>query len=414
MPDIVPETSFVGVDIGSSWIKAVEIKRGLGGFTVSKMARKQVEIPETDVPEERQKALFNSVNSLLKENGMASRNVVVGLPGYQVFVRKLRVPATTDDRLGKIILYEARQQIPFPIDKIQIDYHLKPIPDTNELEVLLVGSKKDIIAEQMNSYRKSGLKLKYLDVTPVALFNFQKCIDATLDQEATALINIGAATTDISFVREGLLSFTRTAPVGGNDLTREITKVFGCEFNKAEELKLKYGQAPLEFELDLGLDEPDSGAGSDKDYRKRVGQAITPALDRLINEIRRTFDYYISQPDGVAIGRVVLSGGTSLLPKLDEFLIEKLATPVVLINKFPDWQNIKNAPEQFGDEVSWYTTALGLALHSIPKIPNLIRVDFLPQDLKDIRNFKEKTVADCGCQRDYAGDYLYRFHVRDR
>ncbi len=386
MPDIIPETSFVGIDIGSSWIKAVELRRGLGGYNISKLVRREISIPETDSAEERQKATIEAISSILKENGLASRNVVVGLPGYQIFVRKLRLPAASDDRLRKIILYEARQQIPFPIDKIQIDYHVKKIPNSNEVEVLLVGSKKEIIADYMGFIRKSGLRLKYLDVSPVALYNFHRHVDPTLEQEATAMINIGAATTDISICREGILSFTRTAPVGGNDITKNIAKSLKIDFNRAESLKLQHGRIPLEYELELGIE--DSEAGSIEGNATR--QAVLSGLDRIVNEIRRTFDYYISQPDGVAISRIIISGGTSLLTNIDGFLSEKLAIPVTLVTKLTEWQKMDNIVEKYGDDIIWATNAIGLALHGASRIPKLIRVDFLPEDLQDIRNFKEK------------------------
>ncbi len=384
MPDIIPETSFIGIDIGSSWVKAVELKKGFGGYAISKVARKQIATPETDTPEERQKASISAVTSLLRENGMTGRNVVVGLPGYQIFVRKMRVPDAGGDRIGKIVQYEARQQIPFPLEKITLDFHYKPIADSNEVEVLLVGSKKEIIAEYMGWYRKSGLKLKYLDVSPVALYNFQKYIDPALGDEATALINIGAATTDISIVRDGELGFTRTAPVGGNDITRNITKYLETDFARAEELKLQFGRVPLDYEVSLGLDEGGSAE------EQSVSKAVVAGLDRIVNEIRRTFDYYISQPDGVAIGRVVISGGTSLLKNIEGFLSEKLAIPVTTVSSMETWSNLKQAQDKFAEDIPWCTTAIGLALRSAPKIPNITRVDFLPQDLKNIRNFNQK------------------------
>jgi type IV pilus assembly protein PilM len=385
MPDIIPEKSFIGIDVGSQWIKAVEIRKGKGGYVVTKVVRKEVMTPESDTPEQRQKAAIATVTALLKENGLPGKKVVLGLPGYQIFVRKMRLPAATEDRLAKIIVYEARQQIPFPLDKIRLDYHVKPIPDTPEVEVLLVGSKKEIVADYMKFIKGANLNPKYLDVTPVALFNFHKYIDPTLAEEATALINIGAATTDISIVRDGWLSFTRTAPVGGNDLTRNIARALNIDFAAAEKLKLKHGRIPLEYEIALGIEE---SGGSEEDTKVR--QAITTGLDRLVGEIRRTFDYYISQPDGVTISRVVLSGGGSLLQNIDGYIGEKLAVPVITIKNQPTWARMEELKDQFGEELSWVTTAVGLALTSAPKVPDLIRVDFLPQEAKDIRNFQEK------------------------
>ena len=320
----------------------------------------------------------------MKENGFPSRNVVTSLPGYQIFVRKLRVPEASGERLRKLIQYEARQMIPFPWDKIQVDYHTKKIPDTNDLEILLVGSKKEIIADYMSFLRKSGLGLKHLDVSPVALYNFQKYIDPALEQETTALINIGAATTDISIVRDGILSFTRTAPVGGNDLTRTIGKNLNKDFKEAEHLKIQYGRIPMDYEIGVASESPEGMS-----EEKAVQHALVTGLERVVSEIRRTFDYYISQPDGVAISRVVVSGGTSLLQNIEAYLSDKLTVPVTLVTQIPEWQNMKKAATDYTADIPWITTAIGMAIRSA-KIPNLIRVDFLPQDLQNIRDFKDK------------------------
>src|SRR5208283_27843 len=92
----------------------------------------------------------------------------------------------------------------------------------------------------------------------------------------------------------------------------------------------------------------------------------------------------------VTISRVVLSGGGSLLENIDGYIGEKLAVPVITIKNQPTWARLEELKDQFGEELSWATTATGLALMSVPKVPDLIRVDFLPQEVKDIRNFQEK------------------------
>lgn len=385
MPDIIPETSFIGLDIGTRWIKAVEIKKGKGGYHISKIARKEIIDIKSDNPEQSNQACIATINALLKENNFSNRKIVSGLPGHQVFFRKMILPATTDTQLSKIIFYEARQQIPFPLDKIQLDYHIKPIPDSSEVEVLLIGSKREIITEHMKFIRSAGIGIKYEDVTPLALFNFHKYIDPDIANETIALINIGAATTDISIVNVGWISFCRTAPVGGNDLTRNIAKALNIDFTQAEQIKLQQGRIPLEYEISLGIDE--SGDSGDD---IKIRQALTTGLDRLVGEIRRTFDYFISQPDGVAINRVILSGGTSLLPNIEGYISEKLAIPVSLIQQQENFQQMPELADQYRNELPWITTAVGLALRSVPKASNLIRVDFLPPEMKNIRDFKEK------------------------
>lgn len=205
LADFLSAKRTVGIDIGTGTVKAVELQQTRTGVDVNKVAVKEIPFSESETPETRTATILQTVSSLLKENRISTKRLIFGLAGHQVFIRKLRLPAASEERLAKIITYEARQQIPFPLDRIQLDYQVTPIPDTTEVEVLLVGSKKDSISEYMNFLRKINLKPVYLDVTPVALYNFHKIVDPTPTEEAVALINLGASTTDISIVRGGML-----------------------------------------------------------------------------------------------------------------------------------------------------------------------------------------------------------------
>ncbi|MDI6782733.1 MAG: type IV pilus assembly protein PilM, partial [bacterium] len=329
-----------------------------------------------------------AITSLIKENRFATKKAIFGLAGHQVFVRKLRLPAASEDRLAKIIAYEARQQIPFPLDKIQLDYQVSPIPDSNEVEVLLVGSKKDSIAEYTDFLSKTGIKPLYLDVTPVALYNFHKLIDPTPTEEAIALINIGASATDISIVRGGKLSFTRTAPLGGSEITRGIAAALNISVTEAEQIKITEGKAESEFELF----EESGDLEATKQREKMITAAVTAALEKLVGEIRRTFDYYISQPEGIAIGQIILSGGSAKLPGIDRFLEMKIATPVVLIQNYPTWQSFTELRDSYGEQLPYVTTCVGLALRGMASTLGTLQVDFLPTELKSLRDFSAKRI----------------------
>lgn len=378
----------VAIDIGAGTVKAVEIRQTKTGVEIGRIIIKEIPFVESDTPDARTAAVIETVTALIKENRFPAKKAVFGLAGHQVFVRKLRLPQASEDRLAKIIAYEARQQIPFPLDKIQLDYQISPIPESTEVEVLLVGSKKDSIAEYTSFLSKTGIKPLYLDVTPVALFNFQKLVDSTPTEEAIALINIGASATDISIVRSGKLSFTRTAPLGGIELTRGIANALNISLPEAEKIKITEGKAEAEFEL-----YEEGGELDDAEQReKTINTAIAAGLEKLVGEIRRTFDYYISQPDGIGIGQIILSGGTSKLPGIDRFLEMKIGNSVVLIQNYPTWQSLTELRDTYSEQLPFVTTCVGLALRGLPTLENTIQVDFLPAEMQSVREFTAKRV----------------------
>lgn len=389
LADFLSAKRTVGIDIGTGTVKAVELQQTRTGVDVNKVAVKEIPFSESETPETRTATILQTVSSLLKENRISTKRLIFGLAGHQVFIRKLRLPAASEERLAKIITYEARQQIPFPLDRIQLDYQVTPIPDTTEVEVLLVGSKKDSISEYMNFLRKINLKPVYLDVTPVALYNFHKIVDPTPTEEAVALINLGASTTDISIVRGGMLSLTRTAPHGGNDITRGIAAALNISLAEAEAIKIKEGKVGFEFEE---LIEETGGLNEEQQREKNITAAISSALDKLVGEIRRTFDYYISQPDGIAVGKIILSGGTSKLLGIDRFMEMKLGTTVQLIQNYPTWQSFGELRNANVDQLPFLTTCIGLALRGTTNVLGTIKVDFLPAGLKSVREFSAKRI----------------------
>ncbi|MFB3897748.1 MAG: type IV pilus assembly protein PilM [bacterium] len=378
----------IAIDIGTGTVKAIEVHRTRSGVEISRIYIKEIPFVETDTPEARTAAVIETVTTLIKESRFSAKKAVFGLAGHQVFVRKLRLPQASEDRLAKIITYEARQQIPFPLDKIQLDYQVSPIPDSTEVEVLLVGSKKDSIIDYTGFLSKTGIKPLYLDVTPVALFNFQQLVDSTPTEEAVALINIGASSTDISIVRNGKLSFTRTAPLGGIELTRGIATSLNVSLPEAEKIKIAEGKAEVEFDLFEESGEQDAA----QQREKTITTAIAAGLEKLVGEIRRTFDYYISQPDGIGISQIIISGGTSKLPEIDRFLEMKIGTPVTLIQNYPTWQMFNELKDNFAEQLPFVTTGVGLALRGLPTITNTIKVDFLPAEMKSVREFSAKRI----------------------
>jgi Tfp pilus assembly PilM family ATPase len=426
----------LGVDIGVSAVKIVEISVEKKGIRVGRCLKAEISSgTETD----RVTAVAKAIKDLLTANKNLPRQAVFSLPGQNVFIRRLQVPRTTEERLQKIIVYEARQQIPFSLDTAVVEYQIQDDETKGEVDVLLAAAKREVVVEYMKIVTKCGLKPVAVSVSNLALFNFHaieglgrdyvdeqlsgpkkkgkkaagggfsfaslfakkkgisgaKSLAAALEdepaeqpdeyafEEVKAFINVGAQTFDLAIARMAAvpqLGFVRSVGTAGNDLTRSLQEKMRLE-SAAQAEELKRGQAVV---IIPGQEQDAEARG----VSKEASEFATIWADRLISDIRRSFDYYISQPEGMAVDSIVLSGGATQLPNLAQYIEERLGIPVELKQEIVcEAVEMSNPPE--GGLVH-FAVAVGLAYSGIGL--SQISVDFLPEDLKNLRNFKRKNV----------------------
>jgi type IV pilus assembly protein PilM len=148
----------VGIDIGTSSVKLVEAVREGKGVRVTAAASVETNIEPSAGPEERRDAQVKAVRELLRQTRVSAKNAIIGVSGHQAFIRRFRMPNTTPERLEKLINYEARQQIPYPLDQADLQWQSFRIPGEKDLEILLSAVRHDQIAEFMKlaapSYKK--------------------------------------------------------------------------------------------------------------------------------------------------------------------------------------------------------------------------------------------------------------------
>lgn len=443
----------LGIDIGTAGVKIAELVAEKNGVRVTQLVRGEVPLPPGPMDAERVAAISKLVRDLISRNKISTKQAVLCVPGQSVFIRRLRVPRTSEERLHRIVAYEARQQIPFALDTSLMEYQVFDYGDSGELEVLLVAIKSDIVTEFMRLVNRLGIKPVMISVTSLALFNFQvfdstpyaelldslkaskkydvntakAAEDATaapakakkgfslpfgkkklsadevaaaqaLDDEAPleiqdlppaddlyedvrAYINLGAQTFDLAIGRLGrrkMLGFTRSVMWSGTELTRLLSTKLQMDLAGAEELKrtrLGVGDATT----------GESGQPVDPDATAVANQWA----DRLNLEIKKSFDFYIAQPDGMAVDSIVLSGGQAELPGLTAYMEDKLGVPVEVCQR-PKNDSIKLTAAADNQELTSYLVSMGLAISGLGL--GQVTVDFLPTELKTIREFKRKNV----------------------
>ena len=318
--------------------------------------------------------IADAIRSAMAATHMKAGPLNVAISGQIVFPRFVKLPPLSGDRIEKIIQYEAEQNVPFPIDEVVWDYQLIDTGDS-ELSAMLVAVKSEIVEELTSAIEDAGLEPEVVDVAPLALHN------ATVHNyedtgECITVLDIGARSTNLVFI-EGPRVFSRSIPVAGNAITQELMKEFGLSFQDAEDLKLEksvVGQGGA------------VGSGADA-VMDQVSKNVRSVMTRLHAEVNRSINFYRGQQGGNAPVRVLLTGGSSVIPGMDTFFSEKLGLEVEVLNPFrqvPVSGSID--ADQIEDDICLLGEVVGLALRGTPNCPSAINL--MPRELVRRKAFR--------------------------
>ena len=304
--------SLLGLDIGSSSVKAVEMTRVGQGLIISGMGKAEIESPE---------ALGDAIQKAIREGGIKSKRCVSAVSGRSVIHRQVPMMVIPDNELKQAMEYEADKYIPFDVSEVQLDaQRLRDLAAGDDdpagaaaggpaaqMKVLLVAAKKNLIEEHVNLLQSVGLNPEVVDVDFLALGNAFELRNLSLginDMEVRALVDIGASKTDINIMRGNSSYFQREIFMAGNDLTDAVAKRFGEDPKDVEKMKKDPGGA-LESMQD----------------------AMLPVLEDIGSEIRLSFDYHENQHDQ-EVKEVYISGGSVLFPGIDTMLAQIFNLPI--------------------------------------------------------------------------------------
>lgn len=336
----------VGLDIGSSSIKALELKATKGGYELVSFGTEHlaqdtvVDGAIMDAPQ-----VANAIGKIFDAQRIKTKNVATSVSGHSVIVKRVPLPLMTEDELYDRIPSEASQHIPFDIADVNLSYQLLESMDS-QMDVLLVAVKKDKILNHTNVLAQAGKTPVVVDIDAFAL---QNCFEVNYDPDAgqtVALLNVGASVMNINIVRGGVPLFTRDVSVGGNQYTDALQKELDLSFEDAERLK-KGDSLP-----------------SVTDEQKQ--QILRSVSDILTLEIQKTFDFFRATASGENIQRIVVAGGTARVPGLVDLLREEFAMPVEELNPFRKVlvNSSKHSEDQIREMGPRLAIAVGLALRS--------------------------------------------------
>ena len=332
----------VGLDIGSKTVKIVELVKekdtfklrasgviGYAGIGVDSLKTDKDAVPLSD-----------SIRKLWKEAKIDSKEVRVALPESLVFTRTVKFPYLTDNEVESAIKWEAEQYIPIPVNEAIVRHQIIQRNENAtppEVIVLLVASPRDLVEKYQKVIHAAGLTLIALETELMSL------VRSLAPSEGTAMIvDFGARSTDIAISRNGQISFSRSISTSGDAITRAVAQGLGIEKTRAEEYKKTYGL-------------------SEKLLEGKVKAVIEPVFRLIIEEIKKSIQFYKSEEKGETPTSIILSGGSSGMPEAVSYLTRATGLEVDIGNPFARVSVDPEAAKILAGFAPLYSVAVGLA-----------------------------------------------------
>ena len=317
------------------------------------------------------------LRELMHEMHIHQADVNYAVAAQSVFVRFVKLPALDAEKIDKIIAFEAQQNVPFPIDQVVWDYQLVGGGMGEQIQVVIVAIKRDLLDEINNAVEETGLRTRILDVASMGLYN-AFCYNYTDLKGCSLLVDIGARTTNILFIEAGRI-FSRSLPLGSSVITAAIAKEFGESFAAAETRKNREAFVALGGAAEP--DDPNIG---------RLSKIARSTMTRLHAELMRSITHYRAQQQGDRPARIFLCGGAAGMPNMREFFHEKFELPVEFFNPLQNVSVSESTPDTTRS-AHLLGELVGLALRSVTICP--MKINLLPasvvrrQDLEKRRPF---------------------------
>jgi len=344
---------FVGLDIGSSSLKLVEMLGSPGAYTVNRflmvpLARGViVDGAVTDVD-----ALAEAIKGLFLNSGCQKKEIVASLSGHNVIIKKAPFPQMEDKELQETIRDEAGKYLPFDnMDDVNFDFQvLGPAAGNPNLnEVIIVAAKKEVMDGYVEAIELAGLSLAIMDVDSFALETMYMENYDYEENEVIVIANIGAGITNLNVLQNATSIFTRDFTMGGNMITEAIESQFGVSAEEAEKIKI-FG--------------PEGDEYAKSEFFRNT---LMYLADPLCGEIERSIDYFRSTYSDEDIKMILLAGGGANIPGLANDLARRMSVPVEIINPFRKiTYNRKLLDEDYVKEIAPIAAVgVGLALRKL-------------------------------------------------
>jgi type IV pilus assembly protein PilM len=356
---LAQEKQFVGLDIGSSSIKAVELKAKKKGpeklYEVIKIGYEL--LPHDAIVEGTiidTSAVAETIKMIFDENKISNKNVVISVSGNSVIIKKISLPSMETEELAESIIWEAKHNIPYPYEETNVDYAILRSPEATEdksLDILLIAAKKDKIENYSSVVAQAKKNLEAIEVDVFALQNSCEVNYPDIYREKTiALVNLGADITNILIVEKGIPQLFRDLSIGGSLLIENMGKDLNIGFDDAEKL-LK-------------------GLPVKKVSPEQFQSVLDMNVKNILEEIEKTFSFYeAGEKTGKKIDIIFLSGGLSKLQNLASHFEDRFNIKTEIFNPFRMiFYNDRKLDSMYSEEMAaLFGVATGLAIRKAEK-----------------------------------------------
>jgi type IV pilus assembly protein PilM len=370
--------SFLAVDFGAGSLKMAEFEpdEAGGGLRLKQYGIKSLGI-EGSQEVMREAAILRAIQELFSEKHFGSKEINVCAPGFHVFSKFVKLPPVDTAKVAQIIEYEARQNVPFPLEEVVWDYQILGTTATGELEVLLVAIKTEVVEGLFRVAESAGLHLKLVDVSPAALCNAFRYNYGDLEG-CTMLLDIGAKTSNLLFFEKGKV-YSRSINIGANSITLDFANESKLSFADAEQSKIDQGFVSL------------GGAYEEPENKEQaaISKIARQVMTRLHIQVNQTVQFFRGQQGGSPPQRLFLSGGASIMPYTAQFFSEKLNVPVEYFNPFRNIQIDQSIDlEELSKSAHSFGEVVGLGLRDLAHCP--VELNLMPKSSIQRQEFGQK------------------------
>lgn len=372
--------NLVVLNLGSQRVGAAVFGRTGGGDLILKKYDFAEMMGDPSVDATRLPQLKVAIAELAGRLKLKGTTAWYSVAGHSVFTRFVKLPPVTGDKLEQIVEFEARQNVPFPINEVSWDYEFVSPDEIGEREVVLVAMKSDALNEINEQVSAAGIGTSGVDLAPTAIYNAFRYSYPEVDEPAV-IIDLGARSTNLVFIEDGRM-FTRNILVGGAAVTGAVAKEFGLGFGDAEQQKVTQGFVALGGTVE---DHADAGIAA-------LSKVIRNSMTRLHGEVLRTINYFRSQQNGGAPQRIFLCGGGAHLGYVAEFFQEKFKVPVEIFNALRGVQLDRGVnAEAAAHDGAAMGELVGLALRAKGACP--VEVELVPDAVANARDSARRAPA---------------------
>jgi len=349
--------NFLGIDIGTFSIRAVEITKRKGYFHLSNYGelesssfkRKNFQLFHRSAISLSNKEIAQGIRYILEETSIQTKEVSFAIPDFASFFTSFEIPVMDRDEIPQAIQYEIRPYVPLPVNELALDWAIiEGQPSSTPLKVLVVAIPNDVVVQYQEIAQLAELELKTLESEVFALTRALKNSLKGRDdvKKVLGLIDIGSRSATCSIIDGGILKSSHSFSTGGNELTEIVAKSLNIEYNKGEEIKIKRGIAPNQEE--------------------KVRKILAPLVDSLLAETKEAFRTFFIK-EGKEVEKVFLTGGSATMPGLREYCSASLGKPVEILNPFSNIAYPKIISEIITRMAPSFAIAAGLALKGFEK-----------------------------------------------